>query len=70
MPRHELDAEKLGLGEDWVGNSAAFTCPECRKVFLVSGLIHGGGRACPACGRATAHIEGGAKSGGSAWIES
>ena len=69
MTRRDLEPLTLGQGDDWVGNNAAFTCPVCGKVFLVSGPLHRNGRACPSCGRSTAHIKGGAKSGGTAWIE-
>src|ERR1022692_3442898 len=31
-----LDKNALGKSEDWVGNNAAFTCPNCGKVFMVS----------------------------------
>lgn len=50
MPTHHLDRNNLSRGEDWVGNNAAFTCPKCQRVFLVSGLIHPNGRPCPGCG--------------------
>jgi hypothetical protein len=57
--------------EDWEGNNVAFTCPICKKVFIVSGapIIHNGIRKCPACGKSTGYVEGGRKSGGRAWIE-
>ncbi len=70
MPRRDLDPLQLGRDEDWVGNNAAFTCPACGKVFLVSGPLHRNGRDCPDCGRSHAKVGGGAKSGGTAWIES
>ncbi len=56
--------------EDWAGNNAAFTCPLCGKVFLVSAApnIHEGERACPNCGESTGHVEGGRLSGGTAFI--
>ena len=54
--------------EDWEGNNAAVTCPECGKVFVVSGLIHGGQRACPKCGKSTIKIHGGRKAGGTASV--
>lgn len=57
MPRRELDRENLATDEDWVGNNAAFTCPHCRKVFLVSGLIHRGTRSCPSCAKSTGRCE-------------
>ncbi len=71
MQRHELEPEDLGEGEgeDWVGNNAAFTCPQCGKVFLVSALLHRNGRDCPGCGRSKGRVEGGSKSGGAAWVE-
>lgn len=51
-----LVQKALGKGEDWVGNNAAFTCPECGKVFLVSGLIHRQGRPCPGCERSIGKV--------------
>ena len=57
MPDRELDPSSLGLGEDWEGNNAAFTCPHCRKVFIVSGVIHSGVRQCPGCGKSTGRCE-------------
>ena len=70
MPRHDLDINKLTKNEDWVGNNAAFTCPQCGKVFLVSGFIHRKGRPCPKCGSAHGKVEGGAETErGAAYIE-
>jgi hypothetical protein len=71
MPIRELDPNHLAQGEDWEGNNAAFTCPACNKVFIVSGSVHRGKRACPSCGRSTGHCElkKGRKTGGSASIE-
>ncbi|SHF09047.1 hypothetical protein SAMN02745157_1613 [Kaistia soli DSM 19436] len=69
MNSKTLNPVDLKMTEDWEGNNAAFTCPSCSKVFLVSGMIHKKGRACPACGLAIAYVEGGRKSGGSARIE-
>ncbi len=39
--------------EDWEGNNAAFTCPVCKKFFIVSALLHQGRRTCPnaKCGK-------------------
>lgn len=53
----ELDADNLRKDEDCAGNNAAFTCPKCGKVFLVSGMIHKKGRQCPSCGKSTARID-------------
>jgi hypothetical protein len=38
MPKHEVsnDPTKHELDEDWEGNNVAFTCPLCKKVFIVS----------------------------------
>ena len=47
---------------DFAGNNAAFTCPKCNHVYIVSGLIHNGKRTCQ-CGESTAYIE-----GNKAWI--
>jgi Zn finger protein HypA/HybF involved in hydrogenase expression len=64
-----VDPDNLGRGEDWEGNNAAFTCPACSKVFIVSDLMHGGERDCPECRKSTGRVMGGKKSGGSASIE-
>jgi hypothetical protein len=50
---------------DWQGNNAAFACPDCGRVFIVSGQIHDGRRRCQ-CGKWEAVIVGGRKSAGSA----
>jgi transcription elongation factor Elf1 len=54
------------LTEDFHGNNAAVTCPVCGKVFVVSALLDDQGRRCPnaRCGKSTAFVKGGAKSGG------
>ena len=54
---------------DWEGNNAAFTCPKCGKVFVVSGMLHQDGRKCPKCQKSTGHVKGGKQSGGSARID-
>lgn len=77
ITRRTLDPERLGQDEDWEGNNAAFRCPVCQKVFIVSGQLHKddngkkGYRKCPnpGCGKSIARITGGRKSGGSASIE-
>lgn len=71
MPERTLDPNDLGQSEDWEGNNAAFTCPLCGKVFIVSKLIHPKGRICPnlSCGKSKGWIGGGRKSGGQAGIQ-
>jgi Zn finger protein HypA/HybF involved in hydrogenase expression len=69
METRSLDPKDTGQDADWVGNNAAFTCPRCSKVFLVSGLLHRGGRACPSCGASKGHVVGGRDSGGTARLE-
>jgi predicted RNA-binding Zn-ribbon protein involved in translation (DUF1610 family) len=76
MPIKTLIPENLGQNEDWEGNNAAFTCPLCQKVFIVSDTrMHVGPqkekgyRKCPACGKSTGRVNGGRKSGGTASIE-
>jgi len=66
MPVKYLDPNNLGHGEDWEGNNAAFTCPHCGKVFIVSGTrVHNGERSCPECGKSTGRCDiKGKKSGG------
>ena len=54
---------------DWVGNNAAFTCPVCNRVFLVSAMLHRNGRPCPGCERSTGHVTGGRNAGGRAFVE-
>lgn len=50
MATREIDPNAKARDEDRVGNNAAFTCPKCGKVFIVSRLINGEeGRACPWC---------------------
>jgi predicted RNA-binding Zn-ribbon protein involved in translation (DUF1610 family) len=66
--RIDLDPDDPKDDADWLGNNAAFTCPKCKKVFIVSGMFGGGKRECPGCGESNASIVGGKKSGGSASI--
>jgi len=54
--------------EDWEGNNAAVTCGSCGKVFVISGHIHSGERACPNCGETRVILKGGRKSGGTAVV--
>ena len=69
MPTRKLDSVDLKKDEDWVGNNAAFTCPNCGKVFIVSALIHRDGRQCPTCSKSIGHVKGGRNAGGIASIE-
>jgi hypothetical protein len=76
MPIKNLDANGLKQDEDWEGNNAAFTCPLCQKVFIVSDTrMHigpqkeKGYRKCPACAKSLGRVTGGRKSGGAASIE-
>ena len=68
MAERTIYPDNLALNEDWFGNNAAFTCPECAKVFIVSAMMHKKGRACPQCGGSTGFVVGGRQSGGSAKI--
>ena len=63
-----INPDEIPHDTDWEGNNAAFTCPMCQKVFIVSAQIHSGSRECPNCGKSTGNIVGGKKSGGSAYI--
>jgi hypothetical protein len=77
MPVRRLDPARYAAGRpvaadadaDWFGNHAAFRCPVCSKVFLVSGFSHKTGRYCPGCGNSKAHCTGTADKDGQAWIE-
>jgi len=52
IPVKYPDPNNLGHDEDWEGNNAAFTCPHCGEVFIVSGTrVHNGERSCPECGK-------------------
>jgi hypothetical protein len=65
--RRELKRDHLGLLEDWQGNNIALACPICLKVFIVSGMIHRGGRDCPHCGKSKAFVS---QDGNTASVES
>jgi predicted RNA-binding Zn-ribbon protein involved in translation (DUF1610 family) len=70
MPVKVLDPHNPGMEEDWEGNNAAFRCPCCGKVFIVSGTIHSGERKCPNCGKSIGRCDiKGRKSGGTASLE-
>jgi len=68
--QRQLNANSLANSEDWEGNNAAFTCPLCGKVYIVSAskAIHKGRRSCPNCGKSEGVVVGGKKSGGTAAI--
>jgi hypothetical protein len=70
VPVRTIDRNSIRLDEGWEGNNAAFTCPLCKKVFIVSALLHGGRRTCPnpKCGKSFGWVEGGKSSGGNAGI--
>jgi len=68
MASKELRADVQELTCDWVGNHAAFTCPECRQVFIVSAHLHKDGRFCPRCRNSMAGVVGDRDAGGSARI--
>jgi hypothetical protein len=67
----KIDRNSIRDDEDWEGNNAAFTCPVCKKVFIVSALLHQGRRTCPnpKCGKSVGWVRGGRLSGGDAGIE-
>jgi hypothetical protein len=53
MLRRNLD---VANNEELCGNNAAFCCPVCRRVFVVSGFLNKSGRKCPSCNRSTGHV--------------
>ena len=69
MVVRNVDRNAIGLNEDWEGNNAAFSCPACNKVFIVSALLHGGQRECPNCGKSKGYVHGSKQTGGSASIK-
>ena len=76
MPTKTLMPGDLGQDEDWEGNNAAFKCPLCQKIFIVSDTrMHvspegeKGYRKCPSCGKSIGRVTGGRKSEGTASIE-
>jgi uncharacterized protein (DUF983 family) len=40
------------------GNNAAVSCPECGRIFIVSGFLNKGERKCPNCGKSRAFFDG------------
>jgi hypothetical protein len=79
MPIRYLDPSRYNAGKpvaadadaDWNGNNAAFSCPVCHKVFIVTSFNRLGeiGLLCPACGKSRAYCSGSAAQGGEARIE-
>jgi hypothetical protein len=78
MPQREVDTnpDNHNVNEDWEGNNAAFRCPVCNKIFIVTDnpivpKSHDtrGVRRCPNCRKSTGHCHGGRKKGGIAYIE-
>ena len=71
MPIKQLDPENLDHDENWEGNNAAFRCPHCGKVFIVSGTrVHRGERRCPECAKSIGRCDiKGRKSRGTASLE-
>jgi len=71
VANRSIDRNAIRQDEDWEGNNAAFTCPACGKVFIVSAILHQGRRACPnaKCGKSVGWVSGGKGSSGSAGIE-
>jgi DNA-directed RNA polymerase subunit RPC12/RpoP len=69
MTKKTLSGDSDCIDADFHGNNAAFNCPECGKLFVVSEIMDKNGRECPSCGKSKAFVKGGEKSNGSAWIE-
>ncbi len=69
MDTRELDPNDPGRDADWVGNAAAFTCPKCAQVFIVSAVLHRHGRECPGCGGSKGFVEGGRTKDGTARLD-
>ena len=69
MPVRQMNLNAMLANEDWHGNNAAFTCPCCDRVFVVSGFLQDGVRRCPHCGLSEGRVQGGRQSGGTAEIE-
>jgi transcription elongation factor Elf1 len=70
MAKRTIDPDVKARDEDRVGNNAAFTCPRCGKVFIVSRQIHKEkGRGCPWCGQSRGHAPSGNEDENGAYIE-
>jgi transcription elongation factor Elf1 len=68
------DIDDKAQTEDWFGNNIALTCPNCGKVYVVSGFLKEPGnegrgeRSCPNCGKSKATVHGSKREGGSAFV--
>lgn len=69
MPVKKLERDSDDRHNEWVGNNAAFTCPVCNNVFLVSGYLNPRGRKCPSCNKALGRVQGRDKKGRKAHAE-
>ena len=68
--RIDLKSNNLPKDADWYGTDAAFTCPICKKVFIVSSFLKGGKRECPVCKeKSRAFCTAPADNGGVAYLE-
>ena len=67
MKTKNLNARQPGLKEDWLADNAAFECPVCGKVYLVSGSLNPV-RVCPGCGQSHGHVTGSRQGGGKAFV--
>ncbi len=62
MASRQIDKDNQAHDEDWYGNNAAFSCPLCGKVFIVSQMLkekgsENGHRKCPSCKETTAILD-------------
>jgi len=63
MAARTIDKEHKARDEDWYGNNAAFSCPLCGKVFIVSAMLRDKGeprkgmRKCPGCRESTGYVD-------------
>lgn len=69
MEKRVIDLQAIARDEDCIGNNAAFTCPICGNIYIVSKLLHPNGRSCPACGKSRGYAKSGQHSKDEAWIE-